>query len=243
MSGPDFIFARAELVRSKTPPKVAVGSCEADGVSARTSSAELPPQARRRASVLIIAHLAVVWIGLSGNHVRSPLKDRLSDWVRPYAQPLGLELAGVPLHLTSASESDVDHRVEVLQSGDSPDDRRWRVFPSKLAHASERQHRHQRWAQAIAAAADDEFASSQYASGIARHLASREGEAPVKIRCRRHLLLTPEQAAKRPDTDLNGPDYFITAYEATVVSHDGAWAVVKSEPGNQSALPARAARE
>jgi hypothetical protein len=214
--------------------------------SASSSEAASGPSQRVRSvvSLILTLHLIVLAFALSSNYFRSPLQARVLQVLRPYAQLLNLELDFLPFHLTHAMADDVDHRIEVLPAGaDQEDDAAWLVLPDRGWRGCERYARYQRLARLMGFLAEQDSSGAgagMVARRVAENYVHQQGVEPARIRCRRHLLQSPEMvtggtAAQR---DPNDPSYFREMYVAnTLVSDTGTVDLVKVDPAGEVARP------
>lgn len=205
----------------------------ADKVASPKSDAQVVPSDNTRAfvSLLLFIHLFIVLICLAANLIPSELEMRLLQLFQPYAQLLNFDLDGTRYYLTHATENDVDHRWEVLpvELGDGTGEG-WQVLRQGL-RGSERYLRYQRFADALAYAAESDELPSLMAEGVARHY-ERQLQIPLQeVRCRRHALQSFEVAASAEGTDDSAnPAYLSDIYRAQVVaSESGPIRVLKRE--------------
>lgn len=178
------------------------------------------PSGRPLITVLLILHLGAVFLFLTTNLSSSLLQDALRRICAPYAQPLNLDLDYTPYHLTHATDADVDHRLEILPAGSSPESDAWVALPDVGWRGGERYRRYQRLAESLALRATNEDPSAgTLAQAAAAHFLNREEMVPIRLRVRRHMLQSPEaiQSGSAAERDPNHPAYFESAYDAHVV--------------------------
>jgi hypothetical protein len=209
------------------------------GLSERDSRA-WGETSRALVSIALFAHLFVVFVCLAANLAPSVLQQRLLRLFSPYARPLNFDLDGTRYFLTHGTSRDVDHRVEVLrEAGAEGDESAWQWVGSG-APGSERYHRYQRLAEALAFFAEDDSVTALLAAGVARQAARYEGVPVREIRCRQHLLqswmaVRSESPAER---DPAAPSYFAYPYRARVMMGDGGQVrILKREAAALEAQP------
>lgn len=166
-------------------------------------------------SLLLFIHLFIILICLAANLNPSELELRILGMFQPYVQLFNFDLDGTRYYLTHATQNDVDHRWEVLptESGEG-----WQVLRQGV-RGSERYLRYQRFADALAYAAESDELPSLMAEGVARHY-ERQLRIPLQeLRCRRHSLQALETVigAGRLD-DPDDPAYLSDVYRAQVVA-------------------------
>ncbi|MCU0961042.1 MAG: hypothetical protein MUF48_13135 [Pirellulaceae bacterium] len=204
------------------------------------ASTRLGETARALISVALFAHLFVVATCLAANLVPSLLQQKLLRFFRPYARVLNFDLDGTRYYLTHGSQRDVDHRIEVLPAGrDAGDPSSW-VRLVRGLRGSERYHRYQRLAEAIAFFQGDDAVTALVAAGIVRQSLQQDGQRLAEVRCRQHLLQSWE--AVRSDVpaerDAESATYFATAYAARVITGDqGQVRILKRESAALEAQP------
>ncbi len=209
-------------------------------------SAAAGPSDRTRSiiTLLLVLHLIIVAVALSGNYLRSPLQARFLDVLRPYAQLLNFELDFLPYQLTHATAADVDHRIEVLPEGADPDDAdAWRGLPDRGFRGGERYHRYQRLARLMAFLAEQgasETAVSMIGRSVAENFVQQQDVRTDRIRCRRHMLQPAEavRGGTAEQRNPNDPSYFRTLYDAsTIVDDSGRVDLVKIDAADEVARP------
>lgn len=195
-------------------------------------------------SIFLFIHIFILFMCLTTNFVSSTFQQRLLDVFRPYTQPLNFNLNGTRLYLTHASESDVDHRIEVLrQVTDRTHSAQWEPI-SRGMRGSERLHRYQRLADTMAFLHEDEEATALIAEAVARHYLAADDQTVEQIRCRQHTLQSWE-AIDSPvpeERDPNSATYFATAYRAEVLTTaDNQIRILKRTSASLEAAPNRRA--
>lgn len=188
-----------------------------------------PSSVRTVVSVVLFAHLFVVFVALYGG--LSPgrdgdrnLKERLREVVAPYSQPLNIDTTA-RFHLTHASGDDVDCRIEYLpKDGDANDATDWVVLEAGI-RGSEQRQRYQRLAEILAGFGDrqSDDAAAVVVAALGEHLKSVRGDDIKQVRCFRHLLQERDEvdgtneARRNPDD----PSYFVEVYRAQLVRIGG----------------------
>ncbi len=208
------------------------------------ASASPGDTARAVISIFLFVHLFVLFVCLTANLVPSSLQQRLLRVFRPYAQLLNFDLDGTRYFLTHATIRDVDHRLEVLASGESESaDESWENI-ARGRRGSERFHRYQRLADTLSFFQDDERTTALLAESVARCYRSPAGSTITQLRCRRHTLQsweTPDSAAASP-SDPDSPSYFSVVYRANILTTPaGAIRIVKRAEASLEAPPDRRA--
>ena len=206
-----------------------------------SGAVEWPPWARATVSLLLFAHLFFAFVALAANVAPSRLQQRLLARFSFYTQLLNLDLNFTSLYFTHASIDDVDHRLELLPEGRSPDvDGDWVVLPDVGVRGSDRYQRYQRLARVVSFFSPQDEVTAALARAVGVNFLVQRGIRPQRLRCRRHLLqdwnvIRAGTAAQR---DPNDPSYFRVAYDANfVVSRDGAVSVVKLAEADELASP------
>lgn len=155
----------------------------------------LSENVRGLVSLAIVVHLLVVFVGLAGNMLQSPLVERLQQITSPYGQTLNVVPRRSQLQLTHATVEDDDHRLEIR----SPDMRRRLVLPQHEAPGGFQQLRNQRLASQIAryVATEDEPPMAMLLQGIGGYAMAKLRVERVTIECQRlePQPLEPSQSA------------------------------------------------
>lgn len=201
----------------------------------------LPSETTRGiASLLLIIHLICVLVAMSSNLAPSSLQLRLLEVLRPYTQTLNYDFYNTPDQLNDTSEQfnrtpyrithangdDVDHRIELLSKGKSEQDsENWIVLPGAGFRGGDRYQRYQRLARNLAELADLEDAdlTGSISQAVADSFLHHDQIEIVKLRCRRHMLQSMEDAASR-DLQLKNPwhsSWFRDIYLANVIINEG----------------------
>lgn len=207
---------------------------------------QFPGSLRTIVTLLLVIHLFLVGVSVGSNFAPADWQLQVLSNFRFYTRLLNFDLdltpfQSVPFHLTHATEFDVDHRIEVLPEGESPESpESWLVLPSDDYRGSDAYQRYQRLAAQWANAAQTEGDPAIYAQSIGTHFARQRGIAPRQLRCRRHFLQSPDDvtqgtAARRNPDD---PSYFASVYTANaIVSDTGFVEVVRVDEAGQVAQP------
>jgi hypothetical protein len=193
-------------------------------------------------SIFLFIHIFILFTCLTTSFTSSSFQQRLLDVFRPYTQGLNFDLGGTQLYLTHASVRDVDHRIEVLRQGtDRTTAATWEPI-SRGWQGSERLHRYQRLADALAFVQEDEEPTALIAEAIARNYLEAEGETIEQIRCRQHTLQAWEaiDSLVPEERDPSSATYFTTAYRADVLTTaDNQIRILKRTKASLEAAPNR----
>lgn len=210
---------------------------------------ELSAGLRSTITLLLLIHLFIVALVLSGNYATSSLQARLLRFFSPYTQPLNLDLNYTPFQLTHATADDVDHRIEILPQGpessptnDSAGEENWVAMPTPGNRGGERSKRYQRLASALAyfAVREDSQTTGLLAKSLAAHSLHQDKVTPQQIRCRKHLLQSMEsiEGGTEQQRDPNDASYFQEAYRAnTICLDDGTVEIIKAAGRGEVAGP------
>lgn len=192
-------------------------------------------------SLLIVIHLFIVTIALSGNLARSQFQTRLLAFFAPYAQSLNIDLNFTPYHLTHAMPSDADHRIE-WRAADAEDDAPWHSMPDRGAKAGERYKRYQRLAAIMSffAERNDDSTVGVLARGVGTYVLNQEHVKPGQIRVRKHLpqSMSIVSSGTPDERDANSEVYFEEVYRANAIVTDATRVdIIKVQESGQVARP------
>ena len=121
--------------------------------------------------------------------MRSDLTRVLLDRFAVYTRLLNFDLDFTPYHLTHGTESDVDHRIEVLPQGSEE----WQVLPIEGFRGVDGFQRYHRLASIWSFHATNEGQPALFAQAVGNHCSLQRGVVPRQIRCRRHYLQPREE--------------------------------------------------
>jgi len=204
-----------------------------------------PPGANVRGivSLLILIHLFMVAVAMSGNLAPSRAQERLLGLFSPYLQPLNLKLSDVfshkLYHYTGDDPTSFDHFVEVEFQGGSRDgevirlpDGQWRGTPNR--------NRVQALTHMLGFYAENQQDEllGRFVQAIGSHYLAGNAGAEVIVRVRRHLPVpvSSTEASLQQPLDPDAEVYFQTLYQARVwLDANGQSNLVKLDASGQVA--------
>lgn len=212
----------------------------------------LSPLWRKALSAIIALHGSIVFISLSSGLAEYALSDvqpsqlqyALTNVLSLYTETLHIDIFAKPYYLTygrvdlDAAQVEGDYRVEVLPTGkDATIDAYWKPISEIGPPGGAPQRRF----EALCTRVNfyNTLESHDITGKIARQVAiawrAETGDAPARVRVRRHLLLSADQVQQGVNAD--DPLLFKTVYEAYVIVSGDDIEVSRTDAISKVAIP------